>query len=342
MLAQVARPSRLEDMVGQQDVVAQLRAQVRAGRTPHFVIISGPTGGGKTTFARILARELPAGDPAAPVDVRYVNAADANGVEDSRAMCASLRFQPMPPFRGRVLLLDEAHMLTPQAQNVLLAETEEPPRHAFFIFCTTLPSKILPALRRRAYVLTPKPLTGDDTLQLLRAVTCSETENTDDRASEARGGCIGGCTGQRAPVGQLADALERAGVSSPGLVLQAADRFFAGMTADEAVLASDGNGTSGAGSAASLDVARAIAAGKWAAAAAALSEIGKADVVGARASVQGYLKAVLLKAASPQRALGVARAMRVIADSSSSHFAIDDLPAFCAACCIACEHVSRS
>ena len=129
------------------------------GRIPQAWILTGVRGVGKTTTARILARalnyELPDGSVTGPtiriaaigahcqaimesrhIDVIEMDAASHNGVDDVRQINDAIRYAPVSA-RYKVYILDEVHMLTPQAFNALLKTLEEPPPHAKFIFATT-------------------------------------------------------------------------------------------------------------------------------------------------------------------------------------------------------------
>ena len=176
------RPKLLEDCVGQEELVISLENQFTSGRIPHFYILHGPIGSGKTTFARILAMALQLGPkPVSPFsipsevwtkynkyDIKEINAANQNGVDDVRAIIESVRYMPIAPSKAKVVILDEAHQLTAAAQNALLTETEDVSKHVYYIFCTSNVSKIIPALQRRAYMMNPKALGTDDIYELLR------------------------------------------------------------------------------------------------------------------------------------------------------------------------------
>jgi DNA polymerase-3 subunit gamma/tau len=130
-----------------------------AGRIPQAWILTGVRGVGKTTTARILARalnyQLPDGSVTGPtiampvlgvhcqaimesrhLDVIEMDAASHNGVDDVRQINDAIRYAPVEA-RYKVYILDEVHMLSPQAFNALLKTLEEPPPHAKFIFATT-------------------------------------------------------------------------------------------------------------------------------------------------------------------------------------------------------------
>ena len=316
------RPKLLKDCVGQDDTMIVLENQFVSGRIPHFYIIHGPVGAGKTTLARILAMALQwnpqSDDPFAipeeawklykKYDIREINAANQNGVDDMRALVETMRYQPMSPSRAKVVILDEAHQLTNAAQNALITETEDVANHIYYIFCTSQLSKIIAALQRRAYLIHPKSLSRPDIQALLeRAAAVAESEEE---------------------LGPLLEALILNSVSSPGLVLQAAEKYFSGLPADQCVFNTEGSSLD------TLAICRAIVAGSWKDCAGLLKPMTGSDVVMMKQCILGYLKAVLLKSVG-QKSLSISNAIRVLADDT-----VDSVPRFLANVCVACHHIS--
>ncbi len=159
VLARKYRPATFDDLIGQDAMVRTISNAFETGRVPQAWILTGVRGVGKTTTARILARalnyELPDGSIKGPsikmpalgvhceaimesrhLDVIEMDAASHNGVDDVRQINEAVRYAPVSA-RYKVYILDEVHMLTPQAFNALLKTLEEPPPHAKFIFATT-------------------------------------------------------------------------------------------------------------------------------------------------------------------------------------------------------------
>ena len=159
VLARKYRPATFDDLIGQDAMVRTIGNGFESGRIPQAWILTGVRGVGKTTTARILARalnyELPDGSITAPtvtmpvlgvhceaimesrhLDVIEMDAASHNGVDDVRQINDAIRYAPVSA-RYKVYILDEVHMLTPQAFNALLKTLEEPPPHAKFVFATT-------------------------------------------------------------------------------------------------------------------------------------------------------------------------------------------------------------
>ena len=152
------RPVRFQDMVGQEAVVGTLRRQVAAGRVNHAYLFCGSRGTGKTSVAKIMSRAVNClnpkdGDPCGEcencrrllneesVDVQEIDAASNNGVDEVRELRESVKY---PPQQGKykVYIIDEVHMLSPQAFNALLKTLEEPPAYTLFILATTEPEKL--------------------------------------------------------------------------------------------------------------------------------------------------------------------------------------------------------
>ncbi len=163
------RPATFAEVVGQEHVTEPLRTALASGRINHAYLFSGPRGCGKTSSARIMARSLncakgPTPDPCgecgpcralAPegpgsVDVTELDAASHGGVDDARELRDRAFYAPAES-RYRVLIIDEAHMVTPQGFNALLKIVEEPPEHLIFIFATTEPDKVLTTIRSRTH-----------------------------------------------------------------------------------------------------------------------------------------------------------------------------------------------
>jgi len=160
-LARRYRPRRFADLVVQDHVAAALRGAVARNRVGHGYLLTGPRGVGKTTAARILAMALncenraadgePCGECATcmriwngstNLDVVEMDAASNRGVDDARELRESAMYAASQAGHHKVYIIDEAHMLTREAWNVLLKILEEPPPGVVFVFATTEPQKI--------------------------------------------------------------------------------------------------------------------------------------------------------------------------------------------------------
>lgn len=134
-LAAVYRPTRLDDVVGQDSAKKVLRNHLQAKPKSGYLFV-GSAGTGKTTCARIFAHELNG-----TANIYEINAADNTGVEGVRKIISDARHKPIGT-KYKIFILDECHMLTVQAWNALLKLVEEPPESVVLLFCTTDPRKI--------------------------------------------------------------------------------------------------------------------------------------------------------------------------------------------------------
>ena len=131
------RPQRFEGVAGQENTIKILKNAVLKKRVAHAYLFSGPRGTGKTTVARILAREA----GSAEEDIVEIDAASSRGIDEARALREAVL---TVPFRSqyKTYIIDEVHMLTKESFNALLKTLEEPPEHAIFILATTDLAKV--------------------------------------------------------------------------------------------------------------------------------------------------------------------------------------------------------
>jgi DNA polymerase-3 subunit gamma/tau len=126
------RPSTFKEVLSQEHVVSVLQKAVSEKSVPHALLFAGTRGTGKTSIARIFAREI----GAKTEDVYEIDAASNRGVDDVRALREDVHTLPfVSPYK--VYIIDEVHMLTKEAFNALLKTLEEPPQHVVFVLATT-------------------------------------------------------------------------------------------------------------------------------------------------------------------------------------------------------------
>ena len=200
VLARTWRPQTLEEVVGQPHVARTLGNALRGGRTAHAYVFAGVRGTGKTTVARILAKCLncETGPTAVPcnrcvscveitegrsLDVMELDAASRTGVDNIRELQEVVSFAPARD-RHKVLIIDEAHMLSKAAFNALLKTLEEPPRGVVFILATTEIHKLLPTILSRCQVFEFRRVSTKDVAGHLRRVADAEKLSISDRTLE--------------------------------------------------------------------------------------------------------------------------------------------------------------
>jgi len=131
------RPSSFKEVLGQEQVVQVLEGALKLGNVAHAYLFAGSRGTGKTTIARIFAKELGTSEN----DTQEIDAASNRGIDDIRALRESVRTLPFDS-KYKVYIVDEVHMLTKEAFNALLKTLEEPPEHVIFILATTELEKV--------------------------------------------------------------------------------------------------------------------------------------------------------------------------------------------------------
>lgn len=175
VIARKWRPQSFADVVGQQHVVRTLRNAINSGRIAHAYLFVGPRGIGKTTLARIFAKALNCehpknGEPCCKcssclelaadksLDVLEIDAASRNSTGDMRELAENALTRPVNG-KHKIYIIDEVHMLSKAAWNVLLKTVEEPPAHVKFIFATTEVHQVLPTIisRCQRFDLMPIP-----------------------------------------------------------------------------------------------------------------------------------------------------------------------------------------
>ena len=189
-LARKYRPQTFEELIGQPHVTTTLTRALGAKRIGQAYLFAGQRGVGKTSAARILAKCLncthgPAARPCQhwpsclailqgnSLDVLEIDGASNRGIDEVRSLRETVKFAPTQG-AYRIYIIDEVHMLTPEAFNALLKTLEEPPSHVKFIFATTTPQKLPPTILSRCQRFDFRRLDGKTIVSALKQVSKAE------------------------------------------------------------------------------------------------------------------------------------------------------------------------
>src|SRR6202167_2354390 len=190
VIARKYRPQTFADLVGQQHVTKTLANAIANDRVAHAYIFSGARGVGKTTAARILAKAMncvkgPTPEPCGEcdsckeiaagtsLDVIEIDAASNRGIDQIRELREMVRYAPAAS-RSKVVILDEAHMLTSEASNALLKTLEEPPDRVIFVMATTQPEDLEDTIRSRSQHFHFRALTFAEITGRLEEIAAKE------------------------------------------------------------------------------------------------------------------------------------------------------------------------
>ena len=185
------RPTRFDEVVGQEHIVKTLKNEIINDRIGHAYLFNGGRGTGKTSCAKILARAVNClnpkdGEPCneceickaaldgSLTDVVEMDAASNNSVDDIRAIRDEVNFLPTLA-KYRVYIIDEVHMLSTGAFNALLKTLEEPPAHVKFILATTEPQKLPTTILSRCQRFDFKKISANNIEKRLDFV-CEESK----------------------------------------------------------------------------------------------------------------------------------------------------------------------
>ena len=159
------RPSTWEDVSEQEAIRTILQQQIENNDVKGAYCFVGPAGCGKTTCARIFAREINHGE-GVPIEM---DAASHNGVDDVREITKMAQTKALDA-EYKVFILDEAHQFSQGAWAAMLKLIEEPPAKCVFILCTTDYWKIPKTIQSRCQRYQFQRISADGILHRLESI----------------------------------------------------------------------------------------------------------------------------------------------------------------------------
>ena len=181
------RPKSFETVIGQNHVTTTLKNSITENKIPSAILFCGPRGVGKTSCARIYAKEINKSSIEnidshdLSFNIFELDAASNRGIEEIKNLIDKVR---VPPQIGKykVYIIDEVHMLTPQAMNAFLKTLEEPPKHIVFVLATTEKNKILPTILSRCQIYDFNRISDVEIVEALINICKQEDFKFDEEA----------------------------------------------------------------------------------------------------------------------------------------------------------------
>src|ERR1700761_4954347 len=294
------RPRTLDELIGQEKIIRLLRGQYKKKLLPQGMLFQGPKGSGKSTTAKILATSFQCkhqekfGNPCVACRKRYskfpiytFECSKTSGIDDLKKFIAKAEYEIVGEGKHKVFILEEAHRLSPQAQEALLIPTEKMGTNRWII-CTTRPDKIVGTLLSRFRIYTLRVLNRELIAALVRRIL---TKLKSELA-----------------VDDLTDALVDNGITSARLVADAVDNYVAGDSAEDAAMVEGESTIDGKA------LIRATIKGVWPDVAALLQKTTPGDVRLLRSAVINYLRSMLLSSESVDpRSRAIAKGIKQLA-----------------------------
>ncbi len=193
------RPRTFDDVISQEHITTALKNQIKNNSSAHAYLFTGSRGTGKTTCAKIFAAAVNClspkdGNPClecesckailngSATDVVEMDAASNRGVDDVRQLRDEVSYAPVS-CKYRVYIIDEVHMLTPEAFNALLITLEEPPEHVKFILATTELHKVPATIVSRCQRFAFRRVDAEESAKRLLEVAEKEGAQLDEDAA---------------------------------------------------------------------------------------------------------------------------------------------------------------
>jgi len=283
------RPRNFGQFVGQEKLLQEILEDRNSEQETTRYLFYGQPGSGKTSLARVMALSLqcshskfgwPCRDcrkNSSQFNIRSVPCAkltaDGNktAVEVLEDFLSGVRDYPSIGSRKKIWILDEPQRLSPAAQEYLLEVLEDAPRTSVFFLCTTRRSALIRAMRRRCVPYKLRPLEEQDIRKLIDQTL--EKLGVKEKLSSLR----------------LCESLVENGISSPGFIMVAIQKYVSGASPQEAAQVDQDSEFD------HKSLTRCITRGDWNDARQQLKLATPEDARGIRTGVSAYLRSILVE-----------------------------------------------